>query len=197
MPTEPDLLHQRRDDDASRREGRERPGLRPVADHDGHEKRRNRRARADAHRHRRQHRRGGDVARPERRDDRGEHEEHHRHSPVLPRQIRTDACATRSSVPLSCACVNSSVTPTSIRNSLRRKAVQHLGELHAAEIHAEDPRQGQAEHADVQLTEAADDHGEHERAERKPRQIHLTPSRAIAAIRTAGCTADSPVKSAI
>ena len=35
--------------------------------------------------------------------------------PVLPRQMRTEACAIRSSVPLICACVKSSVTPTSIR----------------------------------------------------------------------------------
>jgi hypothetical protein len=38
-------------------------------------------------------------------------------SPVLPRQMRTAACATRSSVPFSCACVKSSVTPASVRKS--------------------------------------------------------------------------------
>ena len=38
-------------------------------------------------------------------------------SPALPRQTRTARCAMRSSVPFSCAWVNSSVTPASVRNS--------------------------------------------------------------------------------
>ncbi len=37
--------------------------------------------------------------------------------PALPRHRRTAACATRSSVPFSCACVKSSVTPASVRNN--------------------------------------------------------------------------------
>ena len=73
---------------------------------------------ADRHRHRRQHRRGGDVARAERGDDaRPSTKNITGISPVLPRQMRTAACATRSSVPFSCACVKSSVTPASVRNS--------------------------------------------------------------------------------
>ena len=42
-------------------------------------------------------------------------------SPALPRQMRTAACAMRSSVPFNCACVNSSVTPASVRNSCTGK----------------------------------------------------------------------------
>ena len=38
-------------------------------------------------------------------------------TPRWPRQIRTAWCATRSSVPLHCAIVKSSVTPASVRNS--------------------------------------------------------------------------------
>ena len=41
--------------------------------------------------------------------------------PALPRQMRTAACATRSSVPFNCACVNISVTPASVRNSCTGK----------------------------------------------------------------------------
>ena len=53
------------------------------------------------------------------------HEEHDRHHAALPRQIRMAWCAILSSVPLHCACVNSSVTPASVRNSWHREAADH------------------------------------------------------------------------
>ena len=86
-------------------------------------------------------------------------------SPVLPRQTRTAAWATRSSVPFSCACVKISVTPARVRNSCTGKPLSDFVQRHAADIHADDPRQRQAEHADVELTEAADDHRDRQRGE--------------------------------
>ena len=42
-------------------------------------------------------------------------------TPAFPRQERTARYAMRSSVPFTCACANSSVTPTSVRNRVAGK----------------------------------------------------------------------------
>ena len=45
-------------------------------------------------------------------------------TPTRPRQSRIAFCATMSSVPLTCACANSSVTPANVRNrSIGKPAV--------------------------------------------------------------------------
>ena len=144
------------------------------------------------HRHRRQHRRGGDVARAERRDEPASTKNITGMSPALPRQMRTAACATRSSVPFSCACVKSSVTPASVRNSCVGKAAQHFVRASCRRDRRRRSTPAPGQHADVQLSEAADDHRDDERAEREPGQIHhRAPSieQVERSSSTAGCTA--------
>jgi hypothetical protein len=117
-------------------------------------------------------------------------------SPVLPRQMRTAACATRSSVPFSCACVKEQRYAGEGQEQLHREAADDVVQAHAAQIHADDPRQREAEHADVELTETAHDHRNRQRGERQPGETHRAPS-INRASSTAGWTAVSPVKSAI
>ena len=60
--------------------------------------------------------------------------------PALPRQPSTALCASLSRVPLIWACENSSVTPTSVRNSWTGKPAAICIDFEAAEVDADDPR---------------------------------------------------------
>ena len=93
-------------------------------------------------------------------------------SPVFPRQMRTAACVTLSSVPFSVACEKSKRHASQRQEDLRREAVQHVAQAHAPDVHADDPGQCQREDADVQRRGAADDHDHDERAKRYPGECH-------------------------
>ena len=153
--------------------GRQRPRLRAVAHHDDHQERRNAGAPRDRHRHRRQQRRRRrhcrDRATPA---SAASTKNIIGMSPAFPRQMRTARCAMRSRVPFSCACVNSSVTPASVRNSDDREARDDLVERHARQVDADDPGQRERQNADVQLRETADENRDDERGERYVREIH-------------------------
>ena len=102
----------------------------------------------------------------------GEHEEHHRHQPDVAaaqahRRVRH---AVQRAVQLRLR--EEQRHAGERQKELRRKAAQHVVEAHAAGVDADQPRQRQAQHADVQLGDAADDHGDDERAEGEPGQVH-------------------------
>ena len=93
-------------------------------------------------------------------------------TPRLPRQRRTAWCASLSSVPLVCASENSSVTPTSVRNSGVGKSGDHGVERHAADVDADNPRHRDGQHADVERRDAADEDGDRQRDDRDDGEIH-------------------------
>ena len=110
-----------------------------------------------------------EIAQPSRKNDTGI-------SPVLPRHIRSAWCASLSSVPLSCACVNRSVTPVSVRNSWIGKPADDVVQRHPAEVDADDPGEGERQHTHIQPREAADDDGGEKSRERKPGERHWRAS---------------------
>ncbi len=94
-------------------------------------------------------------------------------TPAWPRHSRTARSVKRASVPLTSAIENSSVTPTSVTSRSTGKPVEHLARRHAAEADADDERQRERQHADVDRRRAAQRDGEDERRDGDPREAHL------------------------
>ena len=75
-------------------------------------------------------------------------------TPALPLQTRTALCASLSSVPFSCACENSSVMPTSVRNNWTGNPAAICSTVIAAEVNTDDPCHGDGKHTNVQFGNA-------------------------------------------
>ena len=140
-------------------------GQRAVADHHRHQYRRDLDSPRRRHRHRRHQRRAGDVARPDTRYGQSQQKEHQRNQAgAAAAEFDTVMCDPFQR-PIGLSLREEQRDADQHQKRLRREAIHDVGELHAAEVHAENPCQRQAEHTDVQLTEAADDHRDHESAE--------------------------------
>ena len=86
--------------------------------------------------------------------------------------------------------------PGEREKELARKPGHHGVGLKAAEVHADDPRERDGEHADVQAAETADEHREGERTDGDEGEIHERVARRFCT-NSAACHARTPVKSAI
>ena len=93
-------------------------------------------------------------------------------TPTRPRQSRIALCATMSSVPLTCACANSSVTPDNVRNRSIGKPANTSRQPQAADEDADDPREREREQPDVEPRHARDHDRERQRAERDSAEAH-------------------------
>ena len=104
-------------------------------------------------------------------------------APAWPRQSRTARAVSRASVPLTSAMLNSSVTPTSVTNSVDGKpSSTGAGDMPPRQ-HADDQRQRERQHADVDRRRAAQRDGEHERRDRDPGEAHRGRGLAVRARR--------------
>ena len=95
--------------------------------------------------------------------------------PACPRHRRTARAVTRASVPLTSAMLKSSVTPTSVTSSARRKPFEHHVRRHAAQIDADDQRHRHRQDADVDRRRAAERDGDDEGGDRNPGEAHRAP----------------------
>ena len=162
-PARPMPDHDAVDDDAGRRKRRQRPRAGAVADHDRHEERRHaaRPATAIAI--------GATSAAlailPGPSEDRPLVRKKNMmgSSPTFPRQSFMARWATLSSVPFSCACVNSSVTPASVRNRADGNPAKTSSMRKPGEVHADDPGEDNRQDAHVQRAETADHNRGHQR----------------------------------
>ena len=76
----------------------------------------------------------------------------------------------------------------------RWEAADHRIDRHVSDIHADDPRHGNRQHADIQRRHAADDDGDDEGGDGEDGQIHAAPVRSERRS-SAGCSARVAAKS--
>ena len=181
-----DLVHQPVDDDAGRRERRQRARLRAVAHHDDHQERGNGGAPGDRHRHRRQQRGGRHVPGPQRGQRGGEHEEHHRNDSGIPAADAHGAVRNPVEGAVQLRLRKQQRHAGERQKQRDRETGDHLVQRHAAEIDADDPGQGERQNPDVQLREAADENRNDERGKRHIGKIHSVPSTSSERSSTAG-----------
>ena len=89
--------------------------------------------------------------------------------PAFPRQMRTAWCVELRQRAVRLRHREQQRHAGERQKQLARKARHHGAHRQATHVHADDPRHGDGEHADVQAAEAADQHRQGERAHRDRR----------------------------